>query len=49
MPPEDAKILEFNQYQTCNNEPFAFYADLECSVQKTDRFFQCLQNRHLKA
>ena len=36
MPPEDAKILEFNQYQKSDKAPFIIYADLECIIEKTD-------------
>ena len=36
MPSEDAKILEFNQYQKPNKAPFNIYADLECIIEKTD-------------
>ena len=28
MPSEDAKILEFNQYQKADKGPFIIYADL---------------------
>ena len=36
MPPEDTKILEFNQYQKSDKTPFVIYADLECLIEKTD-------------
>ena len=34
---ENTKILEFNQYQKSNKEPFTIYADLECLIEKIDR------------
>ena len=34
---ENTKILEFNQYQKSNKEPFIIYADLECLIEKIDR------------
>ena len=36
MPCEDTEILEFNQYQKSDKAPFIIYADLECTVEKTD-------------
>ena len=36
MPPEDTKILEFNQYQKSDKTPFVIYTDLECLIEKTD-------------
>ena len=36
MPPEDTKILEFNQYLKSDKTPFVIYADLECLIEKTD-------------
>ena len=33
---EDTKILEFNQYQESDKRPFAFYADFESYLEKTD-------------
>ena len=41
MPPEDAKILEFNQYQKSDKAPFIIYADLECIIEKID---ECKNN-----
>ena len=41
MPPEDTKILEFNQYQKSDNAPFIIYADLECTIEKID---ECKNN-----
>ena len=38
MPSEDTKILEFNQYQKSDKARFIIYADLECLIEKTDRF-----------
>ena len=35
MPSEDTKILEFNQYQTCDKALFIIYADLECLMERT--------------
>ena len=37
MPSEDAKILEFIQYQKSNKPPFIIYADVECMIAKIDR------------
>ena len=37
MPSEDAKILEFIQYQRSNKPPFIIYTDVECIIAKTDR------------
>ena len=37
MPPEDTKILEFNQYQKSKKAPFIIYADLKCIIEKIDR------------
>ena len=36
MPSEDTKILELNQYQKSDKEPFIIYADLEYLIEKTD-------------
>ena len=36
MPPEDTKILEFNQHQKSDKAPFIIYADLECIIEKID-------------
>ena len=36
MPSDDTKILEFNQYQKSNKEPFILYADPECIIEKID-------------
>ena len=36
MPPDDTKILEFNQYQKSDKGPFIIYADLECIIEKID-------------
>ena len=36
IPFEDTKILEFNQYQKPNKEPFIIYADLECLIEKIE-------------
>ena len=41
MPPEDTKILEFNQYQKSDNAPFIISADLECTIEKID---ECKNN-----
>ena len=35
---EDTKILEFNQYQKSDKAPFIVYANLECLIEKTDRY-----------
>ena len=42
MPAEDTKISEFNQYQKSDKRPFAFYADFETYLEKTDG---CRNNR----
>ena len=36
MPPEDTKILEFDQYQKSDKSPFIIYGDLECVAEKND-------------
>ena len=36
MPSDDIEILEFNQYQKCDEAPFIIYADLECTIEKID-------------
>ena len=41
MPFEDTTILEFNCYQKFHKEPFNFYADLDCIVEKID---ECKNN-----
>ena len=33
---EDTKVLELNQYQKSDKEPFVIYADLECIIEKLD-------------
>ena len=38
MPSKDTKILEFNQYQKSDKAPFIICADLECIIEKIDRF-----------
>ena len=38
MPSEDTKILEFNQYQKSDKAPFIIYADLECIIERIDRY-----------
>ena len=38
MPSEDTKILEYNQYQKRDKEPFSIYADLECFMEKIDGY-----------
>ena len=35
---EDTQILEFNQYKKFDKAPFIIYADLECIIEKTDRY-----------
>ena len=37
MNSEDAKILEFNQYQKYDKASFFIYADLEFIIEKIDR------------
>ena len=41
IPSEGSKLLEFNQYQESDKEPFSIYADLECLIKKTD---ECKNN-----
>ena len=36
MPPDDTKILEFNQYQKSDKASFIIYADIECVIEKID-------------
>ena len=36
MPPEDTKILEFDQYQKSDKASFIIYADLESVIEKID-------------
>ena len=36
MPSEDTKILEFNQYQTCDKAPLTIYAHRPCLIEKPD-------------
>ena len=38
MPSEETKLLEFNQYQKSNKAPFIIYAELECLIEKVDRW-----------
>ena len=38
MPPEDTKILDFNQYKQSGKAPFVIYADLECLTEKIDGY-----------
>ena len=44
MPSEGTKILEFNQYQKSDKATFIIYADLECLIEKTDRYKNNPQN-----
>ena len=34
MPPEDTKILEFNQHQKSGKTPFVIYTDLQSLIEK---------------
>ena len=36
MPPEDTKMLEFNQYHKSDKTPCIIYADLESLIEKID-------------
>ena len=36
MPPEDTRILKFNQYQKSDKASSIIYADLECIIERTD-------------
>ena len=47
MPSEDTKILEFNQYHKSDKTPFAFYADLECVIEKM-RGYRIILESHLQ-
>ena len=38
MPSDNTKIKEFSQYQKSDKVPFIIYADLQCIIEKTDRF-----------
>ena len=38
MPSEINKILQFNQYRKSDKAPFIIYADLECLIEKIDRY-----------
>ena len=38
MPSEDAKILEFNQYQKSDKAPFIIHADIECISEKNNGY-----------
>ena len=38
MPSDNTKIKEFSQYQKSDKAPFIIYADLQCIIEKTDRF-----------
>ena len=31
-------MLDFDQYQKSDKAPFIIYADLECIIEKTDRY-----------
>ena len=42
MPSDDIEILEFNQYQKCDEASFIIYADLECIIEKING---CKNNR----
>ena len=44
MPSEDTKILEFDQYQNFDKEPFIIYGDLECLREKIDGYKNNLEN-----
>ena len=38
MPSDNTKIKEFSQYQKSDKVPSIIYADLQCIIEKTDRF-----------
>ena len=57
MPFEDTRILEFNQYQKPNKEPFIIKVDLGCITEKIDErkndsedstisLFRSIENKH---
>ena len=57
MPFEDTRILEFNQYQKSDKEPFIIKVDLECIIEKiherknnsedsTISLFRSIENKH---
>ena len=37
MPPEDSKILQFNQHRKSHKTPFIIYSGLECLSGKIDK------------
>ena len=45
---EDTNILELNQYQKCDREPFIIYAYLECIMEKIDGCQNNPENRSTK-
>ena len=47
MPSEDAKILEFNQYQKSDKAPFIIYAVLQCIIENIDGCNLILRINHL--
>ena len=44
MRSDDAKVLEFNQYQKSDKTPFIIYTDLECIIEKIDGWKNNLEN-----
>ena len=44
MPFEDTKILKLNQNQKSDETPVIIFADLECLIEKTDRYKNKLKN-----
>ena len=38
MPSKNNKILKFNQQRKSDKAPFIIYADLECLIEKIDRY-----------
>ena len=44
MPFEDTKILEIHQYKKSDKASFIIYANVECIVEKTDRYKNNPQN-----
>ena len=44
MPSENLKVLELNQYQKSDKAPFIIYGNLECIIEKINRFINKPEN-----
>ena len=44
MPSGDTKISEFNQNRKAHEAPFIIYPDIECLIEKLDRYKNNLKN-----